>query len=146
MFQLQDIFGTSSVCSPEPESQNKLLGSSWEALCTHKMAIWTGLLSAVTENISSAKKARYKPQNIQSTEAETCRNLPNRLRWLTPAGKVLVGTVLLKTFWSEARKPIALNWHTSWPAKRNCKKILSSSWMRVFHNGAILDYKQRHYR
>lgn len=53
------------------------------------------------------------------------RNLPSRLRWSTPAGKVLVGTVLLKTFWFEARRPVALDWYTLWPANSKCKKTTS---------------------
>lgn len=68
-----------------------------------------------------------KKGKIQTSEHTTnwSRNLPNRLRWSTPAGKVLVGTVLLKTFWSEARRPVALDWHTLWPANSKCKKIPS---------------------
>lgn len=68
-----------------------------------------------------------KKGKIQTSEhtINWSRNLSNRLRWSTPAGKVLVGTVLLKTFWSEARRPVALDWHTLWPANSKCKKTTS---------------------
>ena len=58
-----------------------LISSS--TLHAHKIAVRIAPHSTLPENISSAKKVRYKPQSVH---IKWSRHLPKRLRLLTPAG------------------------------------------------------------
>lgn len=100
-----------------------LISSS--TLLSHKKAARIGPHSTLLENISSAKKVRYKPQ---STRFKWSRCLSKRLWWLTPAGNGPcrhLGAVFPKTFCSQVRRPVALDQHALWPANGSCREILS---------------------